>query len=352
MTECAVTVIMPVYKTKNTLKRAVESIVAQTMENWELIMVDDCSPDDSGEFADKLAENDSRIIVIHKPKNEGLAMARNTAFDNASGEYVTFIDSDDWLEPDTLRKVYDKAKLNDADVAVYGYSQDEQGENGETVPGITVLPTEKILKNADEVMNYIPVMDREKVFAYTTNKMYKRQFLLDCGVRAVHVKLIEDILFNIDVFGYVQRVCLIPESFYHYMKYSTQTLTSVYIPEYFDIINMRYKKMKALYEKNNMYTGDIRSGCANVHLKHVATVFERSCSKESGKSFKDRVNEAKEVLSHPYTQEAIQYCKAVTKQEKLINKVICSKNATLCAMFGSALYFAKNKMTGLFDKIK
>lgn len=352
MFECLVSVIMPVYKTRNTLERAVKSVINQTMDNWELIIVDDCSPDDSGEFADTLEKLDDRIKVIHKPKNEGLAMARNTGFDNTSGEYITFMDSDDWLEPDTLEKVYNKAKSNNVDVAVYGYSQDKHGENGETIPGNTVIPTEKLLETSDEVMNYIPVMDREKIFAYTCNKFYRKQFLIDCGVRAVHVKLIEDILFNIDVFGYVERACVIPASYYHYMKYSSKTLSSVYIEEYFDIINMRYKKMKALYEKSNMYTGEIRSGCANVHLKHVATVFERSCSKESGKGFSDRVKEAKEVLNHSYTQEALQYKKASTKQEKLINAVIGTRNPVVCALFGQAIFFAKNKMTTLFDKIK
>ncbi len=129
-------------------------------------------------------------------------------------------------------------------------------------------------------------------------------------------------------------------------------MSSAYIEEYFDIINTRYKRIKKLYEKSGMYKNEIRSACCNVHLKHVATVFERSCSPKSGKDFSMRKEEAREVLKHPYTVEALRYCQAVTKQEKLINAVIGTKSAFLCAAFGSALYFAKNKMTSVFDRIK
>ena len=102
----------------------------------------------------------------------------------------------------------------------------------------------------------------------------KESFLIRIGVRAEPVKLIEDILFNIDVFE-CENVSVIPQAFYHYMKYDFQTLSSAYIEEYFDIINTRYKRIKKLYEKSGMYKNEIRSACCNVHLKHIATVFER-----------------------------------------------------------------------------
>ena len=94
-----VSIIVPVYKSKDTLKRCVESLLAQTVEDTETILVDDGSPDGSGELCDRLAEGDSRIQVIHK-ENGGVSSARNAGIEVAKGEYLLFADSDDYVEPD------------------------------------------------------------------------------------------------------------------------------------------------------------------------------------------------------------------------------------------------------------
>ena len=97
-------VIIPVYGVEHTLNRCVESVVRQTFDDWEIILVDDGSPDDSPRLCDEWAARDSRIHVIHQ-KNGGLSSARNAGIDAAQGRYVTFLDSDDYLDTDTYRHV-------------------------------------------------------------------------------------------------------------------------------------------------------------------------------------------------------------------------------------------------------
>ena len=94
-----ISVIVPVYKVENFLDRCVESIVGQTYENLEIILVDDGSPDNCPAMCDGWAEKDSRIRVIHK-ENGGVSSARNAALDIATGDYIGFVDSDDWIEPE------------------------------------------------------------------------------------------------------------------------------------------------------------------------------------------------------------------------------------------------------------
>ena len=101
MGELKISVIVPVYKVEEYLDRCVKSIVEQTHKNLEIILVDDGSPDNCPMMCDKWAEKDSRIKVIHK-KNEGVSAARNIGLDNAKGEYIGFVDSDDYLEKEAI----------------------------------------------------------------------------------------------------------------------------------------------------------------------------------------------------------------------------------------------------------
>lgn len=97
-----VSVIVPVYKAEKYLHRCIDSILAQTFADWELLLIDDGSPDKSGEICDEYAQRDARIRVFHK-KNGGVSSARNLGLDNVRGEYVTFVDADDWILEDTLK---------------------------------------------------------------------------------------------------------------------------------------------------------------------------------------------------------------------------------------------------------
>ena len=113
MKEGLVTVIVPIYKVEKYLDRCVESIVNQTYRNLEIILVDDGSPDHCPQMCDEWAKKDTRIKVIHK-ENRGQGLARNTGIDNASGEYICFFDSDDYIAADAIELAYEMAHKENA----------------------------------------------------------------------------------------------------------------------------------------------------------------------------------------------------------------------------------------------
>lgn len=113
-----VSIIMPVYNSEKFLKKAVESVLNQKFEDFELILVDDGSPDASGSICDEFAEKDSRVKLIHK-KNGGICSARNAGLKIAKGEYVGFCDNDDLYLPDLIEDNYRLAKENDVDLMRY-----------------------------------------------------------------------------------------------------------------------------------------------------------------------------------------------------------------------------------------
>lgn len=144
-----ISVVVPVYRVEAYLNRCVDSILAQTFTDFELILVDDGSPDNCGKICEEYAEKDSRIRVVHR-QNGGLSAARNSGIDIARGEWITFIDSDDWIHPDYLRVLYDAVKKYGADVASGSYEAVREGDevnDGAINPDITEENTEDFWVN-------------------------------------------------------------------------------------------------------------------------------------------------------------------------------------------------------------
>ena len=119
-----VSVIVPVYKAEKYLQRCVDSLLAQTFTDFELLLIDDGSPDRSGEICDEYAAADSRVRVFHKV-NGGVSSARQCGMDNATGEYTIHADPDDWVEPIMLKELYVKAKEENADMVFCNYYWDK-----------------------------------------------------------------------------------------------------------------------------------------------------------------------------------------------------------------------------------
>ncbi|MGI6445950.1 MAG: glycosyltransferase family 2 protein [Candidatus Ozemobacteraceae bacterium] len=115
-----VTVIMAVYNVKDYICRSIESFLAQTLTNFELLLVDDGSTDDSGKICDEYAESDSRIKVFHKP-NGGVASARALGLEKATGKYIIHSDPDDWVEPEMLSEMFTLAERNHSDIVFADY---------------------------------------------------------------------------------------------------------------------------------------------------------------------------------------------------------------------------------------
>ena len=134
-----ISVIVPVYKAEKYLRRCVDSILSQTLPDFELILIDDGSPDNSGRLCDEYAAKDQRIRVLHQ-KNGGAAAARNAGLDAAAGEWITFVDSDDWVHQDYLRVLHETAMIQSADLVACRYRMvrsDSQPDKNPQIPRLS-----------------------------------------------------------------------------------------------------------------------------------------------------------------------------------------------------------------------
>ena len=141
--DCLVSVIVPVYNVAPYLKRCIKSILNQSYAKLEVILVDDGSTDGSGKICDKLKETDNRIMVIHQA-NKGLSGARNTGIDNCHGQYVCFVDSDDYVHPDYVRYLYDMCQNNDCEIGICYHYITEEDNYYKDVDKDKIINAEKI----------------------------------------------------------------------------------------------------------------------------------------------------------------------------------------------------------------
>ena len=204
-----VSIIIPIYNTGKYLHRCIKSILSQTLTGFELILVDDGSVDESGKICDEYARQDDRIKVIHK-KNEGVSIARNTGINIAQGEYIGFIDSDDWIEPDMHEKLYHLALEKQCDIvmcdAVTKY--DDKSDEPDT---ITRLPNDILLKKQD----IYPELLCE--FAGSACRcIYKREIIKSNNIIfPPNIPFSEDRIFNILAMGYADKIYYTKTPFYN-----------------------------------------------------------------------------------------------------------------------------------------
>lgn len=213
-----VSVVVPVYNVEKFLDRCVKSIVGQTYENLEVILVDDGSKDSSGEICDRWSREDSRITAVHK-ENGGAGFARNTGIEAATGKYILFVDSDDYIAPVTVEKCVAELEKSKSDFVMFGrFNVDSEGNVSEKP-----MVDTKLLFEGDEVFNDI----LPGLFTYergsgisTCCKMYSLDLIKKTGVRYRSEReiLSEDAFFNLELFRYIKSVSIIPESFYYYYK--------------------------------------------------------------------------------------------------------------------------------------
>lgn len=228
-----VSVIVPVYGVERYLDRCVSSIVDQTYRNLEIILVDDGSPDDCPRMCDAWAAKDTRVTVIHQT-NAGVSAARNHGIDEAHGEYLYFVDADDFAEPDLVETLVARAITDDAQIVFCGYETN------------TLQPDGSLTKT-DETRSFDLTFVENTVFAAefaelaaeryvypSWNKLFRTDFVRTVGARfPVGVVADEDSYFDFPLYAAVERVSVVPDWLYHYVVRSGSA-AGHYQPALFD----------------------------------------------------------------------------------------------------------------------
>ena len=241
--ESKVSVIVPIYNVEKYLKRCVDSLINQTYKNLEIILVDDGSPDNCPQLCDEFSNIDSRIIVIHK-KNGGLSSARNAGLDIFTGDYVVFIDSDDYIAENMIEKMVESNINIDADIVVCDYYLDYT----------SFLKKQKHYKHKRIVSNSQKFkMLYNSRYAIPTvvawNKLYKRNIFNT--IRYDNGKLHEDEFMICKLLNNANKILYIPERLYYYVQ-RDGSITSKFSLKSFDKIEAFDLRIK-YFQDNKLY---------------------------------------------------------------------------------------------------
>lgn len=242
-----ISVIVPVYKVEECLDKCVRSIVAQTYSNLEIILVDDGSPDRCGAMCDAWAEKDSRIRVVHK-ENGGLSDARNAGLQVATGSLISFIDSDDWIEPDFLEALHNAMERYDAQIAECAVDLVDEAGNVLRLREAAEVP---VIEKIDGLRRLI---QEDGIFQTVWNKLYRRQVLE--GILFEKGKCHEDDFWTYQVFDRMERLAVVDRPMYHYLQRSGSIMGAGYSLKRLDGLEARCRRMEYLskYEELRILT--------------------------------------------------------------------------------------------------
>lgn len=235
-----ISVIVPVFNAEKTLERCVNSIINQTYSKFEIILVDDGSLDNSLKICDKYKKQDSRIKVIHQ-ENGGVSKTRNVGLANATGEWILFVDSDDLIDRELCKKVYDCAIENKSDIVMFGFSKFREGEEVKS----DLDAGECRMLSKDEAMRLLSDPD---IGNYSCNKLFKRELFKD--IYYPEGRVYEDLATTYKIVDRSSKVCLLGTKLYYYYQSDdsiTHTITRKHVTDEFE---QRFEQYNFLIEHN------------------------------------------------------------------------------------------------------
>lgn len=220
--EIKVSIIIPVYNVEQYLRQCLDSVVNQTLKDIEIICIDDYSSDNSLQILEEYAKKDDRFIIIKNNNNLGCGVSRNKCLKIAKGEYIGFVDPDDWLETDMFEKLYNSAKENNSDIAISNYIRFDEETN--TYKDAKYFRKIKDNYKLAYIKNIKPKHKKKEFLIENllamgmgvTYKIYKRSFIEDNNIKFQEIRYMEDVEFNLYAFLKVKVISYIDEILFYY----------------------------------------------------------------------------------------------------------------------------------------
>lgn len=350
-------IVVPVYKVENYIGYCIESLMEQTLADIEIILVDDGSPDQSGSICDRYQQKDGRIKVLHK-KNGGVSAARNDGIDLATGEYILFCDSDDWLEKNACEKLYEKASETNSDIVIGDIYEAFPNRNRNirfyAEPFTTDDPA-FIRKMIQAVFyrSYCPMPDAVNpalgYYGGPWNKAVRLSMLRENNIRFdMRVKgIYDDILYSAHILAAAKRVSYITDSVYYYRQVAS-SITNTYKANTLEINRAIINAWQEFIAAQDAQEEFRKPFYANVVRRLVESLPVYFFSKKNPAPLSERLKELKAVISEEIYVTASRNVElnCLTTYHKAAAVLIRQKNAVGIWM----LYNSKNMAKKILGK--
>ncbi|MDY5845398.1 MAG: glycosyltransferase family 2 protein [Bariatricus sp.] len=347
-----ISVVMPVYNVEKYLEKAVSSVMEQSQQDFEIILVDDCSPDKCPEICENLRQKYSKIQVIHHQKNKGLSEARNSGLEIARGKYIWFMDSDDYVENGLFEEAYRSVEENPAKVILFGLTEDYYTEQERLHHSVQIKENSHNYSNAEELRKYVITLEQKTLYGYAWNKFYDLDYLKSIQLRYEKVTLIEDILFNVNYFMDIDSMNVLDYCGYHYNKRMDNSLTSKFVPDYYELHHKRIELIYNQYQYWKLCTDDIKGVLAALYTRYIFSALQRNCDKRAKLTYEGRKSWVRKLYKDKLFEELIPYGKTDAKLLKILLIILQKKQMAAVLIMGRCIFICKEKLPMIFSVAK
>lgn len=305
-----VSIIVPIYNVKDYLIQCVESLINQDYQNIEILLIDDGSTDGSSRICDECSRLCGKIRVFHI-QNSGVAAARNYGIKMSTGEYLLFVDADDWIEKNCISFLMKHVIENKLDILRFNYIREYENRS---IPKINKILEEKVYvgeESADILNKLVGIKERDLAYLENFNflascccNIYKKKVIVENNVffeNILNYGSFEDGLFNIMIHTYIDRFEFVNKYFYHYRKTNISSATSNYRKDYLIRQIKLFDKIKEILVENNKFNED--SFYNRIALSTMEICLNAIRNKKENRS--NHYREIKEILSYPTIRSAL-----------------------------------------------
>lgn len=327
--QAKVSVILPCYNVEKYIARSIQSILDQTYSDFELLVVIDGSPDNSKQIAETFT--DSRIKIFEK-ENGGLSDARNYGLERANGEFIYFMDSDDWIEPDLLEENLKIVEEENLDFVVFGYIQDDEDKQGNVISSKKVIPKLDKLTKGDKNIE----IDSHHIglIGYAWNKIYRKSFIDKYNFRFEKgTSLIEDILFNAPIYQVSSVIRFNKAAYYHYLNRPVITLMKTFHADSFELKKKKSRAISGWFDAWDI--GNRKEILGYLLIQGIRYCIHNLFSYKNQLSFGQKRDYIRMMYSDQMTREYIGFYQAKSRNAHIYKFLIKNKLAWLTCIIAN-----------------
>ena len=342
---------MPAYNVDRYLARAIESVQNQTLEDFELLIIDDGSSDRTGSVADRFAERDLRIDVFHT-ENQGAAKARNLALDKARGEFVFFMDADDWAERTMLADLYGLAHEHDLQLVIAGFYIDTYyGKNGQHTSEIKCCPS-RSFESQHEFRSAAWQLFDQNLFYPPWNKLFQRAYLEKIHAR-FKPTFWDDFPFVLDIIRDVETVAVTKQAYYHFIRARGESETSRWREGMYEKREEEHGWMLDLYKHWGL-EGDAQSMemIQRRYIERLVGCIENVCSPSNAAPAAEKRRQVADMISTDRAKLAVRVARPQSRMMAIMLDPIRRQDANMAYQEGCFISFVKRHNTKMFATLK
>lgn len=295
-----VSIIIPVYNVEAYIEKCLDSILIQSYPYFEVILVDDGSTDNSLEICRRYAITDKRIKIFNQ-KNNGPSAARNKGIEASSGEFIQFIDSDDYLEPEAIKSMVEAIKESDMVIAPYYNIREDEGHHRKT----RVDYQHHGLFTNDQLLTHFGEIVDANLFHYIWNKLYRAKYIKDILSFSQSIKIGEDMLFNLDYVKQVHKVTLINQPVYNHIWFNQESIKKKYHPDLFSMRKHIHERTLAFLNAYHAFDGFNKKVVEQLYARKILGCLYNVLRADKQLERKEKVRRIDEIVTDESVRQLI-----------------------------------------------